>query len=77
MRVRSALFYFAKIAILQCSSDVHNRPYAQLVLRDCKKDDSNMEDDESILPSESFAAIQEKVDSFNTTKRMGRLPFPN
>lgn len=32
-------------------------------------------DDENSLPSESFAAIQEKVDSFNTTKGTERLPF--
>ena len=50
-------------------------PMHNLFLGTAKKIIQMWKDDESILPSGSFAAIQEKVDSFNTTKGMGRLPF--
>ena len=46
-----------------------------LFLGSAKKRMSIWKSDDSILSSSSFTTIQEKVDSFVTTKNMGRLPF--
>ena len=50
-------------------------PMHNLFLGSAKKLMSIWKSDDSILCSSSFTTIQEKVDSFVTTRNMGRLPF--